>query len=437
MTNIDANDGNHRKDEPKSSTMASRDTGSEYVNPRPQRLNTWFNLIPVKKVEDTKPREIVFLDSFVTIEPKTDGTDGKSYTVRFEGQREMCVVVKYGVIFVWYGEDLSRPDRPFPTIFEKPYNARYISSKVSTFEKTHVMDFVENGSDNLHFKVVHLWEASRLYDHKISEETITLQQDVKINYGASTTNLAGRLISKVLPQLNLHHDFVYHGPGLATVAAQGLWNVNFHSLVSLTPEGPHNTRLYVTIGLDPSTLPRWAERIFGWFSPGRTLCEVLAGIMANFVENEFHMDAVIFANKRYQDLNLLPSEEHLYEVRRWGETFYPKDFEAPVAETKPPEGMRWVRLDEVGNISNDKVQSYSVCGEELIAFKDSQGVIRVYDAYCPHQGAHLGYGGTLEDDCIHCPFHGFSFGVEGKFTEELCLNPIQQRIEGGAVEVFV
>ncbi len=430
-------DGNHSADKPDGGTAASREAGSEYINPRPQRLHTWFNLIPVEKYEDTSPHEIIFLDTFVTVDPKSDGTGETSYRVLFEGKQEMCVVVQYGLIFVWYGEDLSKPDRPFPIIFEEPFTSQYISSKVSTFEKTHIMDFVENGSDNLHFKVVHQWEASKLYDHKISEETITLQQDVTLNYGASTTNLTGKLLSKLIPQLNLHHDFAYHGPGLATVAATGLWNVNFHSLVSLTPEGPDGTRLYVTIGLDPSTLPRWVERIFGWVSPRRALCEILAGIMANFVQNEFHMDAVIWAHKRYQDLNLLPSEEHLYEVRRWGETFYPKDFEAPVAETKAPEGLQWEYLDELGNISNEKLHSYSIAGEELIAFKDSQGSIRVYDAYCPHQGAHLGYGATLENDCIRCPFHGFNFDAEGTFTKELCLNPIQQRIEDGKVEVFV
>lgn len=34
------------------------------------------------------------------------------------------------------------------------------------------------------------------------------------------------------------------------------------------------------------------------------------------------------------------------------------------------------------------------------------GRIRVYDATCPHRGAHLGYGGRLDRDCLLCPFHG-------------------------------
>lgn len=41
----------------------------------------------------------------------------------------------------------------------------------------------------------------------------------------------------------------------------------------------------------------------------------------------------------------------------------------------------------------------------LVAVRDG-GRIRVFDASCPHRGAHLGYGGKLDRDCIVCPFHG-------------------------------
>ncbi|MEV4377837.1 Rieske 2Fe-2S domain-containing protein [Streptosporangium sp. NPDC049644] len=41
----------------------------------------------------------------------------------------------------------------------------------------------------------------------------------------------------------------------------------------------------------------------------------------------------------------------------------------------------------------------------LVAVRDETG-IRVFDADCPHRGAHLGYGGRLSGDCLVCPFHG-------------------------------
>src|SRR4051812_5445857 len=52
--------------------------------------------------------------------------------------------------------------------------------------------------------------------------------------------------------------------------------------------------------------------------------------------------------------------------------------------------------------------------QELVAFRTAAGAVSVLDAYCPHLGAHLGYGGTVEDDCIRCPFHGWAYDSDGR-----------------------
>jgi 3-ketosteroid 9alpha-monooxygenase subunit A len=36
----------------------------------------------------------------------------------------------------------------------------------------------------------------------------------------------------------------------------------------------------------------------------------------------------------------------------------------------------------------------------------TDGGMQAYDARCPHRGAHLGYGGRVEGECMVCPFHG-------------------------------
>ncbi|MEU8036307.1 Rieske 2Fe-2S domain-containing protein [Streptosporangium sp. NPDC049078] len=41
----------------------------------------------------------------------------------------------------------------------------------------------------------------------------------------------------------------------------------------------------------------------------------------------------------------------------------------------------------------------------LVAVRTETG-LRVFDADCPHRGAHLGYGGRLSGGCLVCPFHG-------------------------------
>lgn len=63
--------------------------------------------------------------------------------------------------------------------------------------------------------------------------------------------------------------------------------------------------------------------------------------------------------------------------------------------------------------------------QELVVFRTESGVARVVDAYCPHMGAHLGYGirdnsgggSSVVGESIVCPFHGWAFNGEGKCTD--------------------
>ena len=51
-------------------------------------------------------------------------------------------------------------------------------------------------------------------------------------------------------------------------------------------------------------------------------------------------------------------------------------------------------------------------GEDLLAFRDSNGRIGIVEPHCPHRGANLYYG--RNEDCgIRCAFHGWKFDVDG------------------------
>ncbi len=418
----------------------------EHASSRPQRLHTWFNLIPVDEFERTRPARVLFLDSFVTVSP----ADG-AYRVLFEGRDEMTAVVHIGVIFVWYGEHLLAPDRPFPTLFETTYPTRYITSKPTIFHDTHVMDFVENGSDNLHFKIVHLWKHSRLYDHVVTADRITLKQDTRFNYGACSMNPLIRLLSRVIPELELTHDYVYHGPCLAVVNATGRGAPPFHALVSLTPEGSNRTRVYVTMALSPETFPAWMERAYQRFVPDAHLCDLLCGLMANYIKNEFDVDAVIWKNRKWlPEPRLIASERHLYDVIRWGETFYPRDFRYPEVPVRAEADKRWHYLDQRRALRRDRATTYTIAGVDIVAYIDAEGRVRVFSAYCPHQGAHLGHdaGGRIVNGCLRCPFHGFHFNSDGRclgqnpenrdrFLPGLDLPEIAHRLLDAGIEVLV
>jgi phthalate 4,5-dioxygenase len=55
-------------------------------------------------------------------------------------------------------------------------------------------------------------------------------------------------------------------------------------------------------------------------------------------------------------------------------------------------------------------------GEELIAFRDSNGKLGLLGAHCPHRGAPL-YFARNEDCGLRCIYHGWKFDTEGRCLE--------------------
>ncbi len=70
----------------------------------------------------------------------------------------------------------------------------------------------------------------------------------------------------------------------------------------------------------------------------------------------------------------------------------------------------------------------------LIAVKTAQGM-RVFDAHCPHRGAHLGQGGCLQNDVIVCPFHGYRIGLGESASEPLKIREYPSELIGGLLLV--
>jgi phthalate 4,5-dioxygenase oxygenase subunit len=55
-------------------------------------------------------------------------------------------------------------------------------------------------------------------------------------------------------------------------------------------------------------------------------------------------------------------------------------------------------------------------GEDLIAFRDTEGRIGLVDAYCPHRRAPMFYG--RNEECgLRCVYHGWKFDVDGKCVD--------------------
>jgi nitrite reductase/ring-hydroxylating ferredoxin subunit len=78
----------------------------------------------------------------------------------------------------------------------------------------------------------------------------------------------------------------------------------------------------------------------------------------------------------------------------------------------------WIPILESRHIKVNQIKPIIAFGYELVAFRGISGEVHVLDAFCPHLGANLGVGGKVVEDCIKCPFHGWTFrGRDGFCTK--------------------
>lgn len=70
-------------------------------------------------------------------------------------------------------------------------------------------------------------------------------------------------------------------------------------------------------------------------------------------------------------------------------------------------------------------------GRDLVLFRADGGTAHVLDAFCPHLGAHLGYGGRVVGGAIKCPFHGWAFDGEGSVVDIPYAQTVPRRARDG------
>jgi 3-ketosteroid 9alpha-monooxygenase subunit A len=76
----------------------------------------------------------------------------------------------------------------------------------------------------------------------------------------------------------------------------------------------------------------------------------------------------------------------------------------------------WFQVAWSSDVAVGDVVPIQQFGKELVLFRAEDGSVKVLDAFCPHMGAHLGYGGKAEGDELVCPFHAWRFNGEGACT---------------------
>ncbi|WP_306362244.1 Rieske 2Fe-2S domain-containing protein [Nocardia sp. CC227C] len=84
---------------------------------------------------------------------------------------------------------------------------------------------------------------------------------------------------------------------------------------------------------------------------------------------------------------------------------------------KPPLPMEptgWFQIAWAAEIPVGGVHRMTYFGRDMVAWRAVSGRISVFDAYCEHLGAHLGYGGRVEGENLVCPFHGWQWDRDGR-----------------------
>ena len=78
----------------------------------------------------------------------------------------------------------------------------------------------------------------------------------------------------------------------------------------------------------------------------------------------------------------------------------------------------WFSIIASRDVPRGQSRSVSVLGEHFAVFRGEDGKAYVLDAYCPHMGANIGVGGRVIENCLQCPFHGWTFrGEDGKCVD--------------------
>jgi phenylpropionate dioxygenase-like ring-hydroxylating dioxygenase large terminal subunit len=91
---------------------------------------------------------------------------------------------------------------------------------------------------------------------------------------------------------------------------------------------------------------------------------------------------------------------------------------APSAERWPwPIPFGWFALAWGHELPTGAVLARRAFGRDLVLWRDEAGDAHLHDAWCPHLGAHLGVGGTVDGCTLRCPFHAWAFDADGANTD--------------------
>lgn len=80
----------------------------------------------------------------------------------------------------------------------------------------------------------------------------------------------------------------------------------------------------------------------------------------------------------------------------------------------PYYGHGWYRVCCSNELPAGAVKTLHMIGRDIVFFRSPSGSVHGLDAFCSHQGAHLGMGTVTPNGSLRCHFHGWTFSGDGK-----------------------
>ena len=81
----------------------------------------------------------------------------------------------------------------------------------------------------------------------------------------------------------------------------------------------------------------------------------------------------------------------------------------------------WYACEFSHLITNSKPKQIELWNQRIVLYRDTAGKVVALKDVCPHRSAALSLG-TVDGDCIRCPYHGWQFQTDGR-CHEIPSNP--------------
>lgn len=75
----------------------------------------------------------------------------------------------------------------------------------------------------------------------------------------------------------------------------------------------------------------------------------------------------------------------------------------------------WHPVAQSAQIAAGAMLATDLLDTRVLLWRDSAGLLHAWEDRCPHRGTRLSMG-TLQDDQVACPYHGWTFGTQGRCT---------------------